>query len=143
MIKMRHKGTVSLFITSIVNDLYRASGLNFDEHYKKFFQNGVAVIEKDVDELQQVILSAVRNKLEHTNMFEMYGEKVKPRNTSLIDKEMYCKGFNDCLAEHRAVMGDINEIILYAVQSAMENIGVQTADTEQKESELLWKTSCF
>ena len=89
---------------------------------------GLAVIEKDVDKLQQVILSEVRSELEKTGISTMYSERIKNRNNSLTDGKEYCQGFNDCLAEHNAIMKEIEDIILMKVQLAMENVGIKKGE---------------
>ena len=124
---MRRLGSVYHFAESIVNDLFAVSGLDFDEHYKTFCRNGLAAIEKDLDLLKSCILSEVRDKL-NGQIREMRPVRIRDRNVDLFYKESYCNGFNDCRAEHNAIMSEINDIILYAVQLAMDRINLYESE---------------
>ena len=125
---MKRLGSVYLFAESIVNDLFAVSGLDFDEHYKPFYRNGMAAIEKDLDLLKSYILSKVRDELKCGQIREMRPVRIRDRNADLFYKESYCNGFNDCRAEHNAIMSEINDIILDAVQLAMDRINLYESE---------------
>ena len=120
----RRIGSVYLLAESIINDLFRASGLDFDKHYKTFYRNGVPAIDETVEELKNRIIDEVRDKLSLIGIHEMYNGRIARRYNNLIDRESYVEGFNDCLEQHKVIMEEINEFILTRVQYAMENIEV-------------------
>ena len=127
----------STFANGIVNDLFKASGLDFDEHYKAFFWNAMAAIEQDIDQLKRYILYKVEEEFNrNVNISEAWSESIKARKLDLINKEDYCKGFNNCRAEHKAIMSEINNLIIDAVTRAMDKIMFCTAEEKEKSEAL-------
>ena len=127
----------STFALGIVNDLFKASGLDFDEHYRAFLWHGMAAIEKDIEQLKIYVLYAVEKEFDsNVNISELWSEAINTRKVDLINKEDYCKGFNDCRARHKLIMSEINDLIIDAVTRAMDKIMFCAAE-EKEQAEAL------
>ena len=105
-----------LLVESIVNSIFTVSGLDFQTEYSRFYKEGTAVINAEMRQWEQRVLSEFKSALDNAyNIHDIRLESIprtKREGLSFEEGKAYCQGWNDSTAEHQERVADVKEIAI-------------------------------
>jgi hypothetical protein len=115
-----------IFKESIINDLYRSSGL-LQEQYQDFFKKGLESIETTYRNFVKYTKNKIRNEIvDAFTIFELNLEGCKQLEKSYKEKIAYKEGWDAFQKEYKNLLGNVEAVIDFYIDKAFINKNKET-----------------